>query len=230
MQRGIFKWGGRKRFKPSYFNKVMNMAPANLVGYWPMDESSGIVAIDYSSQANNGAYTGVTLEQGGIGDGRTCPLFDGANDFNNLVGSGLSSDMSYTEFTIHGWIRVSGSSVWTDGVQRRFIIIQVDANNLIQILKQSTNNTITWQYFAGGTNTNRSQAGNSSTDWIPIGIVVSASGNYMRIYANGIQVGADQTVGTWVGTPVVMIIGAGSTTPTTVMDGTLAHVAIFTTP
>ncbi|MFV1969356.1 MAG: hypothetical protein ACC628_28375, partial [Pirellulaceae bacterium] len=57
-----------------------------------MWEASGSISDDLSPQGNDGAYTGVTLGQPGIGDGRTCPLFDGANDYNNIYSAALNTD------------------------------------------------------------------------------------------------------------------------------------------
>ena len=66
-----------------------------------MSEASGTDMID-AVAAHNGTYTGVTLGQPGIGDGLTCPLFDGANDYaiaNHADFEGL------TAFTFGGWFR-----------------------------------------------------------------------------------------------------------------------------
>ena len=77
---------------PTYIQKVLGIEPGNLIAYWPMSEPSGGIAINAEgTAARNGAYTGVTLAQPGIGDGNTCPLFDGANDFNNVYSASLDA-------------------------------------------------------------------------------------------------------------------------------------------
>jgi len=69
----------------TYIDKVLSIQPANLIGYWPMNDASGAVALDYSGQGNNGAYTGVSLANApGPDGGNSCPLFDGTSDFNNI--------------------------------------------------------------------------------------------------------------------------------------------------
>jgi hypothetical protein len=62
-----------------YARKMLAVAPNNLIGYWPMWELAGNIAYDRGPEGNNGAYSGVTLGQPGIGDGRSCPYFDGTN-------------------------------------------------------------------------------------------------------------------------------------------------------
>lgn len=77
----------------SYIDKVLGIEPANLVGLWPQNESSGSVSLDKSVHRHHGAYTGVTLGQPGVpGMGYTSPLYDGANDYNNIYSAGLAND------------------------------------------------------------------------------------------------------------------------------------------
>ena len=67
--------------------------PSSLIGFWPQNELSGGVSIDHSGLGHDGAYTGVTLGQAGVpGMGMTSPLFDGANDFNNIYSADLAND------------------------------------------------------------------------------------------------------------------------------------------
>src|SRR3990167_4218733 len=86
-----------------YYQRVLNVRPDKLVGYWPMWEPSGAVSYDLSGQGNNGAYTAVTLAQRGMGDGRTCPLFNGSNSMNNVYSAGLNSDFNNQELTLMLW-------------------------------------------------------------------------------------------------------------------------------
>ncbi len=54
-------------FNRQYFRKVLSHRP---IAYWPLWEASGSVAFDLAGNALHGAYTGVTLGQVGVGDGR----------------------------------------------------------------------------------------------------------------------------------------------------------------
>ncbi|GAI14148.1 unnamed protein product, partial [marine sediment metagenome] len=66
----------------AYDDKVLGMDP---IAYWPLSETSGLVANCLVNPAQNGVYTGVTLGQPGIGDGNTAPYFDGTNDYVDVL-------------------------------------------------------------------------------------------------------------------------------------------------
>lgn len=201
-----------------------------LIGWWPMGELSGTVSADFSREYNNGAYTGVTLGEAGIGDGRTCPLFDGANDYNNVYSEALNTDFNNAEITLAVWLKVSGAGVWTDGTNRYAVRIAADANNEIGIFRSSANNRIDLFYGAGGTIDRVNVTDLSSTGWLHFAVTVSVSANELKGYQDGAQVGTTQgTLGTWSGalSSTRCVIGAAITTPTLVWDGTLAHALLY---
>ena len=108
--------GMRARWTPQYYQKVLSYDP---IAYWMMDEKQGAVSYDMvtarNTGARNGAYTGVTLGQPGIGDGNTSPLFDGANDFTNIYSASFNAAFNGAEGTLGIWMRVFNVAVWTDG-------------------------------------------------------------------------------------------------------------------
>lgn len=199
-----------------------------------MGELSGTVSTDYSPQKNDGAYTGVSLGYRGIGDGRTCPLFDGANDLNNIYSAALNTDFNGLEGTIAVWAKVSAAGVWADATLRVIMRLRVDASNEVQIRKTATANQLSWLYVAGGTTDSvASTALGAATDWLHLALTWSDSEDSLKAYANGVQVGLTQTtLGDWTGvlSSTTCHIGAASTTPTNVWDGYLAHAALWTTP
>lgn len=213
-----------------YINKVLGIEYSDLILYHPMFEASGSVANDQSQQNNDGAYTGVTLGQAGIGDGQTCPLFDGANDYNNLYSVGFRDDFDGGEGTISLWARVSGAGVWTDGASRRTIGLQVDGNNQIAITKLAANNTLRYFYAAGGTQEQIDKGSVSAAGWMHFALTWSATDDEVKAYYNGVQEGSTKTaLGTWVGNLAATTanVGAAATTPTTVWDGRIAHPAVW---
>lgn len=217
----------------SYSSRVRRVAPANLIAYWPLWEASGSAAKDISGNGFNGAYTGVTLGQGGIGDGRTCPLFDGVNDFVDIYSTGFRDAFDGSEGSVIWWSKVSGVGVWTDGANRRCVQLYADVNNAIQIYKSSTNNRVWAIYAAGGTSEYLSRDGVSDVGWVAWGYTWSAIADEVRLFYNGSQSGATQTaLGTWVGNlaSADAVIGARNTTPNEVWDGYLAHCAVWDTP
>jgi hypothetical protein len=217
-------------FSLPYGNKVLSTENANLIGYWPMWEPSGAVADNYEgTAARDGAYTGVTLAQTGIGDGRTCPLFDGTNDFCDIYSVSFRDALNGAAGTAAIWVKAV-AGLWTDGATDMALVMRVDANNRIE-LSNNANNTILWLYRAGGTSESISKAGLSTTSWVHIAITWDKTANAMKAYWNGIQEGATQTIaGIWAGTLDASrtVVGASSTGPTGPWDGNLAHCAVWT--
>lgn len=215
----------------TYSEKVNGIAPANLIGWWKMAEPSGSVSTDSSSQANNGAYTAVTLGQTGIGDGLTAASFDGSTSFNNIYSAALNTDFNGQLFTVAGWAKVSAAGVWTDATARTLLRLRVDANNDLNIARTTTDDTLRAIYVAGGTSKNVSTT-LSPTAWFHWAVTVSLAGDVLKFYINGAQVGSTQTgLGTWAGalTSTVCVIGAVSTVPGSVWSGLSAHVLLYNT-
>lgn len=218
----------------SYISKVLGIESADLIAYWPMNELSGAVAVNVEgTAARNGAYTGVTLGQTGIGDGNACPLFDGANDYCDVHSASLNTAFSGVAGTVQIWGKPPVGA-WTDGVSRRLIQIYVDGNNRIYIGKSSANNAILFLYVAGGTaeSVTINNVG-PSIDWKPYVITwdfnAGANGE-VKAYISGVQVDVTKTnLGVWAGNLDINATNIGSNLhPTNVWDGLLAHVPIWT--
>ena len=216
----------------SYTEKVLGIENANLIGYWPMNESSGAVAINAQGvTARNGAYTGVTLGQTGIGDGNTCPLFDGANDYNHIYTTSLRDAFSATAGTVAIWIKASGVGIWTDSTARGLIRLHATNQNQIYLFRTAVNNRITIRYEANNVDDSVDVDGITTTDWIPIAMTWNKTADQVIAYYNGSQTGATQTgLGVWAGSlaSASTCIGALSTAPDGVWSGYLAHAAVWT--
>lgn len=212
-----------------YARRVLVTRPQNLIGYWPMWEGNGVVSFDNSPQGNDGAYTGVTLAQPGIGDGRYSAFFDGANDFNNIWSAGLVADFNGTEGALLIWARVANAGVWTDGAVRYLLDLLADANNYIYIRKQAVANNFLVTYAANAILKQRFVAINT-TEWMCWALTWSVIADEVRVYLDGIQQGATfNGLGVWVGNLVNMatIIGAANTGPNNVWHGNGAHCALY---
>jgi hypothetical protein len=219
---GIGRGGAR-----NYVAQVKQIFGPSLIGYWPLSEASGSVAVDWSGNGRHGAHTGVTLGQTGI-CGYKCPLYDGANDFTNIYSVGLAGAFNPLEGTLMTWARASGAGVWTDGALRRMVMLLADSSNRVYIYKSSFNNLLGLSYIAGGVTKDRTFSV-TSTDWLHLVITWSKSADEVRRYSNGaLQSGTSDTLGTWVGAlgSAACCIGAATTTPTEVWSGLLGHVAI----
>jgi len=124
-----------------YAKLVLATAPADLVAYWPLSEGSGSVVNDESGHGLAGSYSGALLGQAGIGDGRTCPWFDGVNDNCNVFSAGLASAWDWSEFSVAQWVRMNAASVWSDGANRNWVVLS-GGNNYLWLRKISTANMI----------------------------------------------------------------------------------------
>jgi len=220
-----------------YSKKVLSIAPANLIAYWPLWETSGATADNLEgTAARDGAYTGVTLNSSTGPDGKPVPLFDGTNDYVDIYSASLNTAFSGAEGTVFLWGKVSGVGVWTDGSNRELISLYVDGNNYIFIRKNSGNNTLTYYYNADGALEVTAKAAISETGWMALGLTWSMSSGgdgQVKAYYNGAQESAtDTSLGTWAGSfnAARTLVGAGTTVPAAVFSGYLAHVAIWTTP
>ncbi len=217
----------------SYADRVIATGP---IGYWDQGEAAGTISFDISGHSplseRDGAYTGVTLAQAGIGDGRTSGLYDGANDFDDIFTAIFAAAFNGGEGSILVWGQASGVGVWADGVQRYLVRIRADGNNVVWIQKLAAANTLAYRYTAGGV----AEAVNHVTvtpNWFSVLLTWSASAGAtgeVIAYFDGAQTGATQVaLGVWAGLPAnnFVVIGASNTVPASVWDGTLAHGVVW---
>ncbi len=215
----------------SYTNKVVALAP---IAYWPLAEASGATVLDASGNGRNGTYTGVTLGQPGIGDGRSAASFDGVTSFANIFSSSLQSAFNSAEGTMAIWVQFLSAGLWSDGVARQFMQLRVDANNLVTLRRTTTLNQLQDQYIAGATakNVNITSIG-GSVAWNHMAMTWSKSNDQVIAYVNGAQSGATQTaLGVWAGSiaSTLCLLGASTQTPGNPMSGLLAHAAVWDRP
>ncbi len=198
---------GTIRSPEPYYRHVLSVRPANLAGYWRLNETSGANAADSSGNGKTGTYANVTLGQSGIGDGSTVPLFVAASlstvtlpttiAFSPLVGS------------LMVWGKISAATVWSDAVHRVLGTIYINDNNRVYILKNATANILSARYVAGGTTSQRDNTSFSSMNWFQAVVTWDKASDRVRFYVNGAQVGADVTgLGVWVGVPWRINIGS----------------------
>lgn len=215
----------------TYADKVIAIAPANLVSYLPLSEAVGGDAADLSGHAYNGAYTGVDLGQPGIGDGRTAPLFDGVNDYVNWYSAGLAGAFNGAAGTTAQWVKVTNAGIWADATQRTIVVLQVNTQNRVELVKTTTANQLRFRYTAGNVSKSIQDISlGATTNWFHLVCSWDAAADAVKGYINGVQVGGTQTaLGVWAGTlaSTAVVIGAASLTPTVVWSGYLAHLALW---
>jgi hypothetical protein len=203
----------------------------NPIAYWPLNELSGLTAINYGSlgAAANGTHTEVTLDSIDAPGGTRAPYYNGANAYTNIYSVALSAAFSGNLFSAVIFYRPYSGAVWTDGTEDKLFSMYIDGTNLLYIRKSSINNQLDYRVTWNGTGTIRSKASVSTTDWTMLSIVVN--GTAAQAYYNGASEGAGWVVGVLASAlgATGTIIGAQnkSITPQYPTYGYLAHTAIF---
>lgn len=154
--------------------------------------------------------------------------FDGSNDVVNIYSSDLNSAFNPSEGSIVIWAKVSGSGVWSDGIQRTLIHIRVDGSNDMNIKKQ-TSNLMQFVYTAGGVIKSLAFA-ISPAGWTQYALTWNKSSDQAIFYINGIQNGATQTgLGTWAGNfnSTQTIVGAFDSSGSTPWSGLINDVRLY---
>ena len=214
----------------AYLQKLLGIQSDNLIGLWPMGERSGSVAVDESPEINDGAYTSVTLNNSTFKNGRPVGLWDGANDYNDIYSAGFDADFDGNDFTVAIWAKVSSAAVWTDGTRRRVITILGDASNFLYMDKRGAANQLETSRLGSGVN-KAIVIPLSTTDWFHFAMTYDGTADELKYWINGAQTGGTKTLnGAWVGalSATQTVLGAETITPTTVWDGWLAYMAVWT--
>lgn len=213
-----------------YSDKVLALSP---IAYWPLWEAAGSQAADISGNGLHGIYSDVTLGQPGIGDGETCPYFDGINDWIDLYSAGLAGVYNGAEGSILIWVKAFVDTIWDDGANNYMINLRAGSNNFMTLFNSSAD-SMNFQLRSGGTYRTRSEnAAEYTTAWYCFGMIWSEAGDFHRGYKNGSQVGVDLNgLGTWAG-PLVStatLLGRYSTVGAAYWRGWMAHAAVFDYP
>jgi hypothetical protein len=214
----------------SYIEKVLGIETANLIGYWPMNESSGTTGDNAEGTASkDGTYNrdvSVMGTQIGIGDGNTAPVFNGTNDVLDVYSAALNTDWDGDTGSLSLWFYRTS---WNDATLRFALTIQVDGSNVCYLRTTATEGQIEARYTAGGTGTIRSKSGLAGDTWH--NIVITWGSGTANVYHNGVKEGGDWAIGTWVGNLVSTqtVMGGANNTPAFGFVGGLAHLAIWNT-
>lgn len=197
-------------------------------GYTEWDDLSITEVDTFTGALVNGATVGSTAN----GHLNYAANFDGTNDVINIYSTDLNSFFNPAEGTAIFWAKPSSSGVWTDSTQRYLFIMQSDASNQLYVRKQTTNNTLTIAYAAGGTSKTVNDT-SAPTGWFQLAITWSKTDDQLKVYLNGAQVGSTQTgLGTWTGNllSTANVIGAASTAGNVPWSGQMNDVRLYDRP
>ena len=218
-----------RRGGQTYTQKILAKLPFL---YYIFGESSGTTADNAEgTAARDGTYNSDVSgwpPATGIGDGNTAPTFSG-DDFIDGYSTSFRDAFNGQEFCILLWVQVS-SAQWTDGTRREFLRFIDTTTNIdyVWIAKDSTNNQWWVRYSANNTVEDIRVASGAPTTFQCLAVRVSLAGDSVRVYVNGVQIGAEQTgLGTWGGTLKSDGVTIGKSNTGNNHIGKLAHVAVF---
>lgn len=214
----------------TYLGKALAIQPDALVGYWPLNETSGTDILD-AGETYNGTYSNVTLNNATGPDGvNGAPLFNGTTSKGDLFSTALRDAMDYAEGTLSLWYKVASAGVLSDGALRdAFWLGTADDANAIYHRKSSVANRVDAYRFGGGTPDGVVDESATSTAWVHKVITWSITDNLVKVYKNGSLLGQSGTLGAWSAVPARILLGCKNTNAL-VWSGWLAHVGIWSTP
>ncbi len=156
----------------------------SLIGYWPLNETSGTNAPDESDNSNDGTL--VNMEDADWVDGVVgkCLSFDGVNkyvDCNNAVNLAVTGSM-----TIGMWVNKT-SYVYYGGLickwyQNEFDICAKSAQEIRILQGDGTHEDIVFDSFTW-----------NNDEWYYFTVVRDAVNKKLRLYVNGVQSGAEKS-------------------------------------
>lgn len=193
--RAALEGGGAK-----YWQRLKSIFGSAIVSYLPLSESSGAIAADLSGNSRTGAYINCTLANAIGPDNQPIPYLDGSTSLINWYTASLLSAFPGAE----GTLLIGGAvpeAVWTDGVTRRLLYFEVDANNFIGINRTPTNNQMSLSRRGGGSAAKTTLINSlTTTNIMQFGLTWSESADEVICYYNGAQSGAKLTgLGAWTG-------------------------------
>lgn len=214
----------------SYMSKVLGYSP---VGYWPLNESSGLVAYDISGNGNHAVYTAaVALADADTPFGMKAPFFDPAAGTVQVVipENTFTSVFNGNEGAIVVAAKVVNAGFWTDGVSHQVYRFQVDADNEIYSRKEVSDGLFRGRRIGSANSDIISNTGVSTTDWFVIGLDWSIASDYFRMYWNGVDLGSPHnSLDNYVGVLNVAIIGARSANSVE-WHGWISNMSVFGAP
>jgi len=212
----------------TYQRKVLTYSP---IAYWPLDDTSGAVARCLVNPNQNGAYTGVTLANATGPDGVSwVPLFDGANDYVNILTATLQGALDLDEGSISLWAKVFNVGVWTDATFRRLLYLKDTAPvNSIDLMRYNSDNRVYLERRDDTSGKGKLYITSAPTAWVHLGLTWSVLANETRYYWTGSLLPGVDAADTATGTVVLAFIGSASTVPANPWYGWISDVAIFDT-
>ena len=206
-----------------YSQKVLGYSP---IAYWPMNEATGTNANCLVNSAQNGTYSGVTLGQTGIGDGNTCPLFDGANDYLDVYSTAFNTAWAQTTSSISMWVKLFNVGAWSDE-RRALIRLSVDGDNQLDMY---TNSGVLWGAITANTVVEAVSDARTDVDWMHIVMTNNEATDTLILYVDATAVDTETSAtGVWSGnlSSTACVVGDKNLEGGDPWYGWLAHCAVW---
>jgi hypothetical protein len=194
-------------------------AEPSLVGYWKLDETSGTVAADSSTNSNNGTISGApTMGANGLvfEPSGKCIDFDGVNDL--ITASNTSSDPS--EITVELWMKSTDTTNVTVVYEHR----TGPSGFLIQVLINA--GAVRVAKYTSGTTYTTYDSATAVCDGEVHHLVLVMTKSSTKFYVDNVFIEEDTTVyaGNWSAT--TQTIGANNQNNNN-YTGKMQHVAVY---
>lgn len=211
----------------AYEKKLMATQTANLLRYWPLSDAAGTVVTELVAGNGGEAYIGVTLGQTGIGDGSVCPLFDGLNDYVNILTAGLTAGYNHDEGTLFAWVQLEDAE-WTDGTKRNIAIVsQASPGRSAVLQKSNASDVVEAAHYSEATCYCHTHDQTGVNDFFTVALTWSVTGDIVDYFINGVS--KEHKHGQTAGNIVLDAAFIGSQTgAANYWKGKIAHVAIWT--
>jgi len=203
----------KRKFPPlmggqQYWQRIRALFGSSLIGYWPLWEISGTVAVDIAS-GNNGAYVNATLNNDTSPGSKPALFMAGTNSAVNIYSAALAAAFDGLEGTLVLQAKFHPDT-WTDGQVRQLYRLRADASNFIQIYKDASN-IVQVQYVAGGSNKGISFV-TTTPDYLTYTMRWSKSGDKVVYDVNGTPLQtAINSLSAWSGALAAANTNLGST-------------------
>jgi hypothetical protein len=209
-----------------YADQMKALFGSSIFRYYMLDEASGAVAVDNSTNHDNGTFANVTLAQPGIGDGKTAASFNGTSSKVTLTSTALNAGWPKEEGTVMFWAKVSDAA-WVDLTYR--YMFDVSGSSGVHWYIEKFNNAYSLFFGAHNQTLNYGPSSAFYDDWMHIAMTWSVAGNVVNYYVNGVLVGTDTSPGAAQSFTYTGIIGSESTGAYWFL-GSIAHLMILNRP
>lgn len=196
-----------------------------LIGYWPLNETSGSTAYDHSGQENHGTVlnsndSSVVGESSGLVGGRAYN-FDGSNDNVNLGANMFDSQFSGGSYSLVGWFKMR-----TLPSSRGKSEALIDVEGVTNLIVRNSDDKGRFRIYDGSTGVNIvTKSALNTGQWYQLAGVYD--GSKMHLYLNGKKQSSNSSNNPNMSVDRETIIGSQNSNNGWQLDGTISEVRVY---